>query len=818
MPSRRRSTVENETKLGNAFERFLEPPLEFAPMPFWFWNDDLERAELIRQVRAFRKAQFGGFVIHARVGLSRRIGYLTEAYFRLVRRVVEEAARYGMKVILYDEGSYPSGSAQGAVVAENPEYASRAIGLWQKEVAGPYTGYWRPNTGRALLDRHVCTVVARSLGGGRVDPDSLRVLEALPHDIFRIDVPEGRWKVMSVWTTPSGGHIRGVFPEEESGSVTAPPAGDILNPEAVACFLRLTHDRYHEELEEHFGTTIIAMFTDEPSVFGKSPLRPRDPHPYTTGLSEWLEDRWHCDPRPWLPALWMDYGEGTEEFRERYARAIHDRMHEVFYTAQSRWCADHGIALTGHPARSNEMSALRYFQLPGQDMVWRYIEPDKPSALEGEHSVAAKAATSGARVRGARRILTEVCGAYGWRLTLEEVKWLYDWHLVRGNNLINPHAVFYSIRGRRAWESEPDLYLHNVWRDYFPLLNRYAQRVSALLCDGQQICDVGILANGSDLPWAAAAQLYRNQIDFLYLDGRAVAEATVTDGVLRAGVQSYKVIVLQGDAELCERGRARLRTFEEGGGHLIPFEPGMDLTASLKGIVKRDLQLTPGHEDLRFIHYRREGLDTYYLVNEGNEEITGELALGVDGQIECWNPLTSEREALQSRSIGKGLVVDLRLPRRESLVLAVDPAAAVTPTEVPNFAKERIELDLPWEVRDPERAEVEITGPADWAQCGGMELFSGTLSYWTELEIPDSADEVLLDLGRVGDIAEVLLDGKRVGVRMWAPYSFSLGRLLAADTHRLEVRVTNSMANAYEGAQCPSGLMGPVYLTLQHQV
>ena len=29
-----------------AFERFLEPPGEFGPMPFWFWNDDLEEAEL----------------------------------------------------------------------------------------------------------------------------------------------------------------------------------------------------------------------------------------------------------------------------------------------------------------------------------------------------------------------------------------------------------------------------------------------------------------------------------------------------------------------------------------------------------------------------------------------------------------------------------------------------------------------------------------------------------------------------------------------------------------------------------------------------
>ena len=524
-----------------AFEEFLNPPREFGPMPFWFWNDDLDEEELIRQLHAFRDAHYGGFVLHARVGLSRRIGYLTEEFFRLARRIVEEAARLDMKVILYDEGSYPSGSAQGSVVAENPEYASRAIGLWEKEFAGPYSGYWRPNTGRAILDRHVCTLLGRMHENGRIDSDSVQQLEALPNDIFRIDAPVGKWMVMSVWNTQSGGHIRGVYPEEESGSVIAPAAGDILNPDAVACFIRLTHDRYFEHLKEFFGTTVIAMFTDEPSVFGKSPLRPKDPRPFTPGLIEWLETRWGYDPRPWLPALWLNFGEGTEELRRKYERAIQERMHEVFYAAQSKWCADHGIALTGHPARSNEMSALRYFQLPGQDMVWRYVEPDKPSALEGEHSVAAKAATSGAQIRGSRRVLTEVLGAYGWKLTLEEVKWLFDWHLVRGNNLINPHAVFYSIRGRRAWESEPDLCLHNVWQPYVGLINRYAQRVSRILCDGTHVCEVAVLGDGDNLPWEAAAHLYRNQIDFLYLDDEAVADGWVRDGALETGSPLYSL-------------------------------------------------------------------------------------------------------------------------------------------------------------------------------------------------------------------------------------------------------------------------------------
>ena len=812
--------------LQEGFEIFSDPPLEFGPMPFWFLNDDLEKEVLIRQVRAFHEAGFGGIVPSARVGLSHRVGYLTDEYFGLFRRIVEEAARLGMKVILYDEGSYPSGSAQGRVVAENPDFASQAIGLWEKRVEGPFTGYWRPNTGRALLDRHVCTVVGRVRDGERIDPDSVRLLEVLPRDIVRIEVPEGDWKIMSVWNTHSGGHIRGVFPEEESGTVTAPPAGDILNPEAVACFLRLTHDRYYEHLSDFFGTTIIALFTDEPGVFGKTPLRPPQARPFTPGLADWLQERWGQDPRPWLPALWLDYGEGTEAFRQRYETAIQERMHEVFYAAQSRWCVEHGIQLTGHPAASNEMSAERYFQLPGQDMVWRYVEPDKPTAIEGAHSVAAKAATSAARIQSARRILTEVCGAYGWRLTLEEVKWLLDWHLVRGNNLINPHAVFYSIRDRRAWESEPDLLLHNVWRDHFPALNRYAQRLSWMLTDGEQVCQVAILGDGNNLPWAGAKQLYQNQIDFLYLDDQAVAEAAVGDGAravgepgvadggLQVGAQAFRVVIVEGDPVLGEQTRADLDHFARTGGHVLRFEEGTDLPGQLDTLIGRDLRLEPAHPDLRFIHYRKAGLDFYLLVNEGKDTIEGRVWLSASGEVACWDPLAGEQCAVVAASKDGGTSVGLRLGRRESVVLVIDPGAGFAPSEAPAFRDGLHPLRLDWELCDGEGVAVDGPAPGDWAQHPGLELFSGTLCYRADLDMPSEAEEAWIDLGQVGDIAEVRLDGASRGVRMWPPYRMRLGRGLPPGLHQLEVRVTNTMANAYEGAQCPSGLMGPVRLIL----
>ena len=811
--------------LKRVFAAFESPPREFGPIPFWFLNDDLEDGELLRQLHALRDAHYGGFVLHARIGLSRRVGYLTDEFFRLARLLVAEAARLGMKVILYDEGSYPSGSAGGAVVAENPDYVSRAMGLWKRTVDGPFAGFWRPNTGRGLRDRHVCTVLGRRTDAGAVDPDSLRVLEPLPRDIVRIEVPAGRWTAMSVWQVDSGGHIRGVFPEQETGSLSAPPAGDILNPDAVACFLRLTHDRYWEHLAEFFGTTIIAMFTDEPQVMGRNPVRPADPRPFTPGLIEWLAGRWGEDPRPWLPALWEDYGPATGAFRRRFEAAIQARLEEVFFAAQARWCAEHGIALTGHPAESEELSPLRWFQLPGQDMVWRYVEPDQPTAIEGRHSVAAKVATSGARIQGARRILTEVCGAYGWRMTLEEMKWLFDWHLVRGNNLIDPHAVFYSIRGRRAWESEPDLCLHNTWRPYVGLVNRYAQRLSWLLCDGEQVCDVAILGDGNAIGWRAAKQLYQRQIDFLYLDARAVAEASVEGATLVAGTQAYRAVVVEGSPVLGEQAQRVLDAFAAAGGHVIEFADGIDLPARLAGLIAPDLRLDPPHPDLRCIHYRKDGIDFYLLVNEGGETIAGGVSLRAAGRVECWNALAGSRQPARARTAGTGVAVALHLPRRESVVLAVDPAAGFSPAPgADEYGERKLVLDDqalvlggPWEVRCKDGEPVAGVGLGDWSRHPGLELFSGTLCYRIEFDLPAAADRLELDLGAVGDIAEALLDGEPAGVRMWAPYRIPLTAPVAAGRHTLEVRVSNSMANAYEGAQLPSGLIGPVQLIIRQR-
>jgi hypothetical protein len=792
---------------------FADPPREFGIIPFWFWNDDLDEAELLRQIRAFHASGFGGFLLHPRIGLSRRVGYLTPEFFRLVRLAVEEAARLGLTVVLYDEGSYPSGSAQGRVVAENPAYAARCLIAQQRALSGPAQGYWHPNPGRALTDELVGVVVGRESAPNVLDPDSLACLELHGEELVRYDLPAGNWRLIALWNVFSGGTIRGVFAEEEDGHASAPPAADILNPEAVACFLRHTHEQYYAHLKAHFGRTVVALFTDEPMVLGRGPKRGPDPWPFTPGFLADLQPHWPDeDVRRWLPALWLDCGPRTAGFRQLYTRAVHERLERVFYGSQGRWCRDHDIALTGHPAASNDFGALRQFDWPGQDMVWRWVTPGAESALEGPHSCAPKCAGSAAALQGSRRNGSEALGAYGWQLSLDEAKWLLDWHLVRGNNLFFLHACFYSIRGRRAFESEPDLGLHNVWWPYFGLLATYLRRLCWLLADGREVCDVAILTDANDAAWAAAKPLYQNQVDFIYIDHHALQQATVEAGRLCIGSQRFRAVIC--DPPLTA-APDRLAEFAAAGGLILASWQPESLIDTLVARLGRDVDW-PAAPDVRVIHYHKENRDFYLFVNEGEQPVEGDLSLAASGGLECWDPLDGAIRPWPGLAVADRIKTHLRLERRQSLVLAVDPQGQLHPeAELPPYPGPPLfEITGPWQAYDEGGNPIQLPCPADWARLPGWETYTGRLRVETSFILTPAQlqQPLFLDLGQVGDIAELVLNGQVAGVRAWAPYLWEISQFCQSGANRLELYLTNSIANRLEGLQLPSGLLGPVVI------
>ena len=118
------------------FRALADPPEEFTPVPFWFLNDRPDQEKIAEQLKDIKAKGGDAIVLHPRIGIPEDVPYLSDAWFQTVRFIVKCADALGMKIVLYDEGMYPSGSAHGMVVAQNPDYASKGIRLSDRPEGG----------------------------------------------------------------------------------------------------------------------------------------------------------------------------------------------------------------------------------------------------------------------------------------------------------------------------------------------------------------------------------------------------------------------------------------------------------------------------------------------------------------------------------------------------------------------------------------------------------------------------------------------------------------------------------------------------------
>lgn len=152
---------------------------------------------------------------------------------------------------------------------------------------------------------------------------------------------------------------------------------DILNADAVDCFIKNTHEVYFRHFGEYFGTVIKGIFTDEPEIWtltwngGK--------YPYTKNLEVIYHDRFGRD-------LFEDMTEGepSKEFKLNLMELLSELFITNYLKKINDWCISHGIFLTGHTmnelnmckavkASGNTIKALRSFSLPGIDEIFTHV-------------------------------------------------------------------------------------------------------------------------------------------------------------------------------------------------------------------------------------------------------------------------------------------------------------------------------------------------------------------------------------------------------------------------------------------------------------
>ena len=91
----------------------------------------------------------------------------------------------------------------------------------------------------------------------------------------------------------------------------------------------------------------------------------------------------------------------------------------------------------------------------------------------------------------------------------------------------------------------------------------------------------------------------------------------------------------------------------------------------------------------------------------------------------------------------------------------------------------------------------------------GYPFYSGGAVYSQTVEIPAFHDNqtVLLRTENAHDVVEFIVNGTSAGVRAWTPYELDITRLIVPGPNHVELRVTNTSANALGLQPRPSGLL-----------
>jgi len=114
-----------------------------------------------------------------------------------------------------------------------------------------------------------------------------------------------------------------------------------------------------------------------------------------------------------------------------------------------------------------------------------------------------------------------------------------------------------------------------------------------------------------------------------------------------------------------------------------------------------------------------------------------------------------------------------------------------------------IPLSRPWNLSFPPNwdapSSLDLEEVKPWSEFADKPTshFSGSAIYRTSFSLDSlqTDDQVLIDLGRVGDIAEVRLNGQLVGAQWAAPYRFDITDQVEKGNNELEIEVTNSWHN-----------------------
>lgn len=234
------------------------------------------------------------------------------------------------------------------------------------------------------------------------------------------------------------------------------------------------------------------------------------------------------------------------------------------------------------------------------------------------------------------------------------------------------------------------------------------------------------------------------------------------------------------------------------------------LLCTVAGTGKLGVNETGG---ILFKHRAAENQDIYFLSNTSGKTAEFDALFRQSARTPyMWNAVNGEiREAAAWTATADGrTMVPLRLLPSESIYVVFgegagrDSSRGAANSNVPE-SRTLTQLDGPWRVvfNGPSApGDVVFDRLADWKDHPDKQVryFSGTADYHKNFTLEEKPQgKLLLDLGDVGVIATVLVNGKAAGTLWTNPWEIDISHLVQAGENTLEVQVTNTWNNRLVG-------------------
>lgn len=209
---------------------------------------------------------------------------------------------------------------------------------------------------------------------------------------------------------------------------------------------------------------------------------------------------------------------------------------------------------------------------------------------------------------------------------------------------------------------------------------------------------------------------------------------------------------------------------------------------------------------LQFNRRSFNGGKYYYLVNHTAKDIDQQITINYAGKYAMiLDPQTGNSGLAESSSAQNQQSVHVQLKSGEALILKIYDQQKPALSNWVYLAKPAKEINvnnnwtLHFTAGGPELpADQKLTKLISWPDLADPKAiaFSGSGVYTSTINIPvKTANEYVLNLGRVAESARVWINGKDAGI-IWAnPFEVRIGKFLHSGSNTIKIEVANLMAN-----------------------